>query len=126
MAEGSSIIFLSTSLCHFSSVTPNYLLYVSSKGAIEQMTRVLAKDLGRKGITVNAIAPGPTGTDLFLRGKSEQVIKTLAGFNPFGRLGTPEDIAKALAAVVEKGQWINGQVRNSNFSRSALLTSRRC
>lgn len=90
------------------------------------MTRVLAKDLGRKGITVNAIAPGPTGTDLFLRGKSEQVIKTLAGFNPFGRLGTPEDIAKALAAVVEKGQWINGQVRNSNFSRSALLTSRRC
>ncbi|KAF2994042.1 hypothetical protein E8E13_000580 [Curvularia kusanoi] len=114
MPVGSSVIFLSTSLCNLSSVMPSYLLYVSSKGAIEQMTRVIAKDLGRRGITVNAIAPGPTGTELFLRGKSDEVIKTMAAMNPVGRLGMPEDIAKAIAAVVEKGQWINGQILRVN------------
>lgn len=116
------MIFLSTSLCNHSFVTPNYLLYVSSKGAIEQMTRVLAKDLGRKGITVNAIAPGPTGTELFLHGKSDELVKTIAGWNPAGRLGTPEDIAKALTAVVEKGQWINGQVSHFCSFGYGMLT----
>lgn len=115
MPPGSHIVLLSTSLCNLSSVTPTYLLYVTSKGAIEQMTRAMAKDVGRKGITVNAIAPGPTGTELFLKGKSEELVKAMAGWNPFGRLGTPEDIAKAVGFLAgEKSGWINGQILRAN------------
>lgn len=94
---------------------PNYLLYVTTKGAIEQMTRVLAKDLGRKGIVVNAIAPGPTATALFLKGKSEELVQTMAGWNPFNRLGTPEDIARAAGWLVGSGNtWVQGQVIKAN------------
>ena len=96
-------------------MTPNYLLYNASKGAIEQMTRVMSKDLGRKGFTVNAIAPGPTATELFLKGKPEQLIKGIASMNPFNRLGEPDEIAGALMALVgEGGRWINGQVLRVN------------
>jgi 3-oxoacyl-[acyl-carrier protein] reductase len=115
LKPGSHIVLFSTSLCAASTITPNYLLYVSSKGAIEQITRVLAKDLGRKGIVVNCIAPGPTGTDLFLQGKSDQLIKTIASWNPFNRLGTPEDIARATAFLAsEQSGWINGQILRVN------------
>ena len=79
------------------------------------MTRVMAKDLGRRGITVNAIAPGPTGTELFLKGKPEGVIKGIAAMNPFNRLGGPEEIAAAVMGVVGSGGgWINGQVLRVN------------
>src|SRR6187402_1340704 len=88
MTSGGRIILFSTTLGAASTVTPNYLAYVSSKGAIEQMTRVLSKDLSRKGIMVNAIAPGPTATDLFIKGKPESLLKMIAGFNPQGRIGT--------------------------------------
>ncbi|MCJ1328395.1 hypothetical protein MMC10_005072 [Thelotrema lepadinum] len=109
------VLLLSTTLCAASTVTPNYLLYNTSKGAIEQMTRVMAKDLGRRGITVNAIAPGPTGTELFLKGKPEGVIKGIAAMNPFNRLGGPEEIAAAVMGVVGSGGgWINGQVLRVN------------
>ena len=94
MPSGSHIVLISTGLTAMSTITPNYLLYVSTKGAIEQMVRVLSKDLARKGIVVNAIAPGPTATDLFLEGKSEQVLKAIAGMSPFGRIGKPEEIAE--------------------------------
>lgn len=115
MPPGSHIVLLSTSLCNLSSITPNYLLYVTSKGAVEQMTRVLAKDLGRKGVCVNAIAPGPTATEMFMQGKSEELVKTIAGWNPFNRLGMPEDIAKAMAWMVSGGSaWVNGQVLRVN------------
>ncbi|KAF2002045.1 NAD(P)-binding protein [Amniculicola lignicola CBS 123094] len=115
MAPGSSIILLSTSLCASSTVTPPYLLYVSTKGSIEQMLRVLAKDLGRKGIRVNGIAPGPTGTELFFKGKSEELVKMIANGNPFGRLGTPEEIAGAMAFLAGSGSgWVNGQVVRVN------------
>jgi 3-oxoacyl-[acyl-carrier protein] reductase len=115
MPSGSHVVLLSTSLCAASTITPNYLLYVSTKGAIEQMNRVLAKDLGRKGIVVNTIAPGPTGTELFYKGKSDQLVKTIASWNPFQRLGTPEDIARAIAFMSGDGSgWVNGQVLRVN------------
>ncbi|KAK9362054.1 hypothetical protein V1504DRAFT_35403 [Lipomyces starkeyi] len=115
MAPGSHIIFFSTTLCAASTVTPNYLLYVTTKGAVEQMTRVMSKDLARKGISVNAVAPGPTGTDLFFRGKSEQVLKMIAGFNPQNRIGTPEEIADVVAFLSEDGsKWITGQTVRVN------------
>jgi len=111
MQEGSHIITVSSSLCHNSGVSPGYLLYNSTKGAIEQFTHVLAKDLGRKGIFVNAIAPGPTATDLFLRGKSEQLIKSIGSASPWQRLGKPEDIADMMAFLSsEENRWTSGQV----------------
>ena len=71
MARGSRIVLLSTTQCHASTVTPPYTLYCATKGAIEQMVRTMSKDLqASKGISVNAVAPGPTGTDLFMEGKS--------------------------------------------------------
>jgi 3-oxoacyl-[acyl-carrier protein] reductase len=111
MPKGSHIITISSSLCHNSGIAPGYLLYNSTKGAIEQFTRVLAKDLGRNGIFVNAIAPGPTATDLFLRGKSEQVIKAIGSASPWQRLGKPEDIANMMAFLSsEENGWTSGQV----------------
>jgi 3-oxoacyl-[acyl-carrier protein] reductase len=115
MQSGSRVILLSTSLCNFSSLTPNYLLYVTSKGAIEQMVRVLAKDLGTKGITVNCVAPGPTATELFFQGKSEEVVKRIASANPYGRIGEPGEIARAVAYFAgEGGSWVNGQILRVN------------
>jgi 3-oxoacyl-[acyl-carrier protein] reductase len=115
MAPGSHIILVSTSLCAASSVAPDYLPYVTSKGAIEQMTRLLAKDLGRKGIRVNAVAPGPTGTDLFFKGKSEQLVKAIASGNPFHKLGEPEELADVIAFLAGEGsRWVSGQVVRVN------------
>ncbi|KAH7066344.1 hypothetical protein BKA63DRAFT_524214 [Paraphoma chrysanthemicola] len=115
MPSGSHIILLSTSLCAVSTITPNYLLYASSKGAIEQMTRVLAKDLGQRGINVNAVAPGPTGTDLFFEGKKQETIDLIASWNPFKRLGKPEEIAEAVAWLAgDGGRWVNGQILRVN------------
>ncbi|KAL8997977.1 MAG: hypothetical protein Q9169_002899 [Polycauliona sp. 2 TL-2023] len=115
MAPGSHIVLLSTSLCINSGITPNYLLYVTSKGAIEQMTRVMAKDVARKGINVNAIAPGPTGTELFYKGKTQQLIDMIAGFSPFKKLGEPEEIADGIALLCgSDSRWVSGQVLRVN------------
>lgn len=96
-------------------MTPNYLLYVATKGAIEQMTRVLAKDLGRREITVNCISPGPTGTELFFNGKSEALIKAIASWNPMNRIGSPEDIAKVVGFLAgPDSNWVNGQNLRAN------------
>jgi 3-oxoacyl-[acyl-carrier protein] reductase len=110
MSSGGRIIFFSTTLATASIVSPNYLSYVTSKGAVEQMTRVMSKDLARKGIMVNCVSPGPTATELFLKGKNEQTIKALAGANPQNRLGTPEDIAKVIGFLSgPNSAWITGQ-----------------
>lgn len=113
MAAGSRIVMLSTTLCAASTVTPNYMLYLTSKGAIEQMTRVMAKELGPKQIAVNAVAPGPTATELFMKGKPENVIKTIAGFSPQNRLGQPDEIAEAIS-YLSTTSWISGQVIRVN------------
>ena len=115
MSAGGRVILLSTSLCTLSNITPNYLLYVSSKGAIEQMTRILSKDLARKGILVNAISPGPTDTDLFLKGKPEELLQRIASFSPFGRRGQPEEIAEGVAYLAGEGsRWVAGQILRIN------------
>ncbi|RVX73336.1 hypothetical protein B0A52_02978 [Exophiala mesophila] len=108
---GGSIILVSTTQNHASTVSPPYTLYCTTKGAIEQLVRVLSKDLvAKKGIRVNAVAPGPTGTDLFYEGKSEQVLKAIAGLNPHNRIGTPEEIADTIAYLAGEGaRWITGQ-----------------
>ncbi|KAK4917987.1 hypothetical protein LTR66_016904 [Elasticomyces elasticus] len=98
-----------------STVTPPYLLYCATKGAIDQMTRCLAKDLAKKGINVNAVAPGPTGTDLFFEGKSEQVLNMIKSANPYNRIGEPDEVAGAFAFLCSPGgRWVNGQILKVN------------
>src|SRR3954451_21034495 len=115
MSAGGRIILFSTTQCVASTVTPNYLAYCATKGAIEQIVRVMSKDLARKGIMVNAVAPGPTATDLFLKGKPEGVIKMISGLNPQGRLGKPEEIAETLNFLAgPASSWVTGQVLRVN------------
>ncbi|KAI0794610.1 NAD-P-binding protein [Fomes fomentarius] len=110
LKEGSRIIFFSTALVGASFVAPNYLLYVSTKGATEQLSRVLAKDLGTRGITVNTVAPGPIDTDLFRQDKTEQQINFIAGMHPQKRLGTAEEVSNVVAFLVsQEASWVNGQ-----------------
>ncbi|THY34418.1 NAD(P)-binding protein [Aureobasidium pullulans] len=117
MPPGSHIVLLSTTQCHASTVTSSYLLYTMTKGAIEQTARVLAKGLGPKGIFVNTVAPGPTSTELFLNGKSKQLLDTLAGLSPHHRLGQPEDVAEAIGFLTQN-QWVSGQVVKASLTRS--------
>jgi len=115
MSSGSRIVLFSTTQAAASTLTGNYLTYVASKGAVEQMTRALSKTLAAKGIMVNCIAPGPTATDMFLGGKSEQLLKIIAGFNPQNRIGKPEEIAEAVAFVSSPANsWITGQTIRAN------------
>jgi len=113
MSAGSHVILISTSLCTASTVQPPYLLYNATKGAIEQMVRVLSKDLGRRQISVNCVAPGPTGTELFLRGKPEPVLKMIAGFSPQNRIGEPDEIAEVIA-FLSASSWVSGQTVRVN------------
>jgi len=89
---------------------PTYAPYAASKAAVEALTPVLARELRGRDITVNAIAPGPTATALFLDGKDQQAIDRLAQLAPLERLGTPEDIAEVAAFLAGPSRWINGQV----------------
>ncbi|KAH7034643.1 uncharacterized protein B0I36DRAFT_239538 [Microdochium trichocladiopsis] len=109
------IIFVSTGVVRSSAVNPLYALYASTKGAVEQISRCLSKELGPKGITVNCVAPGPTGTDLFFEGKSEAMIKGISAASPFQRLGTPEEIAGVVAFLAgADSAWVSGQVLGVN------------
>ncbi|RFU28202.1 hypothetical protein B7463_g8148, partial [Scytalidium lignicola] len=115
MAPGSHIVFFSTTLTAASTVTPNYVTYCSTKGAIEQMTRLLSKDLARKAISVNCVAPGPTATDLFIKGKPEALMKMIASFSPQNRLGKPEEIADVVAYLSgPASSWVTGQILRAN------------
>jgi len=110
MPAGGRVIFLSTSITRASTVLPNSLIYAASKGAVEQFTRVLAKDLGTRGITVNCVSPGPTDTDLFREGKTDQQMQFIANLNPQRRIPRAEEIAPAVAFLASPdASWINGQ-----------------
>lgn len=89
---------------------PMYSTYCATKAGVEQMTRIFAKEIGSRGITVNSVAPGPTNTELFVKGKPQQVIDKLASMNPFGRLGEPRDTAEVVAFLAsDESAWINAQ-----------------
>lgn len=94
---------------------PGYAVYGATKAAIETMTNIFAKELRGKHITVNAIAPGPTATALFLNGKTEDTIERMSKMAPLERLGTPDDIAAAVAFLAgPDGRWVNGQTLRAN------------
>jgi 3-oxoacyl-[acyl-carrier protein] reductase len=88
---------------------------VATKAAVEQLTRVFAKEVGNRGINVNSISPGPTNTDLFVKGKSEDTINRLASLSAFNRLGSPEDIAKVVVFLAsDEAKWISAQNIGAN------------
>jgi 3-oxoacyl-[acyl-carrier protein] reductase len=94
---------------------PSYGAYAASKGAVEALTLILARELRGRDVTVNVVAPGPTATDLFLDGKDEETVARLAAQPPLERLGTPRDIASVVSFLVGPGgRWVNGQVLRAN------------
>jgi 3-oxoacyl-[acyl-carrier protein] reductase len=107
-------------IVNFSSTTlalnmPGYAIYNATKAAVESFTHVFAKELRGRNITVNAVAPGPVATSLFLDGKTEEQIQTFAKMPPLQRLGQPEDIASVVAFLVgPDAAWVNGQILRAN------------
>jgi 3-oxoacyl-[acyl-carrier protein] reductase len=113
LRDGGRIINFSSSVVGLRQ--PTYGVYAGTKAAVEAMTSILAKELRGRSITVNAIAPGPTATALFLNGKSQEVVDHLARLAPLERLGQPADIAAAVAFLAgPDGAWINGQTLRAN------------
>ncbi|WNJ82202.1 SDR family oxidoreductase (plasmid) [Cedecea neteri] len=113
LREGGRIISLSTSVIGLK--LENYSVYAATKSAVETLTVILSKELRGRSITANVVAPGPTATDLFLHGKSPELIERMSKMNPLERLGTPDDIAYTVLFLASpQGGWINGQVLRAN------------
>jgi len=113
LADNGSVINFSTSSTRL--MLPTYGTYVATKGAVEQLTRVFSKEVGARGINVNSVSPGPTNTDLFLNGKSEETIKRLASLSVFNRIAEPDDITGiVLFLASDEAKWITSQNFGAN------------
>ncbi|MGH8763811.1 MAG: SDR family oxidoreductase [Nitrosospira sp.] len=108
LADGGRVVSLSSTVTRM--MLPNYGAYAASKGALEQLTRIFAKETGERGVTANIVSPGPVNTEMFTTGKSEETIKRMAGMSFLGRVGEPEDIARVVLFLVsEEAGWVTGQ-----------------
>ncbi|KUZ32584.1 SDR family oxidoreductase [Burkholderia territorii] len=111
--DGGRIVNLTSSVIGMR--LPSYGAYIATKAAVEAMTQVLAQEMRGRRINVNAVAPGPVATELFLHGKSPELIDRMAKLNPLERLGQPDDIAGVVAFLAgPDGAWINGQILRAN------------
>jgi 3-oxoacyl-[acyl-carrier protein] reductase len=110
--DGGAIINFSSTVTRLQQ--PGYTAYAASKAAVDAMTLILARELRGRDITVNAVAPGPTATALFLDGKPPEVIDRLAAAAPLERLGEPADIAEVVAFLAGPARWVNGQILYAN------------
>jgi 3-oxoacyl-[acyl-carrier protein] reductase len=112
LRPGGSLINIASSLSRFAR--PGYSAYSASKGGMEAITLILAREMLKRDVTVNAVALGPIATDLFLEDKTQEVIDRMTAEIPLGRLGTPDDAARVVAFLAGPGGWINGQVIHAN------------
>ncbi|ESY81548.1 3-ketoacyl-ACP reductase [Mesorhizobium sp. LNHC220B00] len=113
LRDGGRIVNFSSSVVGL--YQPGYGVYAATKAAVEAMTHILAKELGARGITVNAVAPGPVETALFTDGKSAAQIEATAKMIPLGRLGQPDDIAGVVSFLAgPDSAWVNGQIIRAN------------
>jgi 3-oxoacyl-[acyl-carrier protein] reductase len=113
MRNGGRIVNFSSSVVGL--LQPTYAVYAATKAGVEAMTHILSKELRGRDITVNAVAPGPTATELFLTGKPPELVERIAKAAPLERLGQPDDIASVVAFLVSAdGAWVNGQVLRAN------------
>ncbi|MCE7054257.1 SDR family oxidoreductase [Algoriphagus sp. AGSA1] len=113
LADNGSVINLSTSVNRL--MLPTYGPYVATKSAVEQLTRVFAKEVGSRGINVNSVSPGPTDTELFMKGKPQELIDRLATLSAFNRIGKPEDIASVVVFLAsDEAKWISAQNIGAN------------
>ncbi|MFF5896891.1 SDR family oxidoreductase [Streptomyces argenteolus] len=112
LRNGGALINFSSSV--LALALPGYSAYAATKGAVEAITLILARELRGRDITVNAVAPGPTATALFLDGKDEETIAKMAAQPPLERLGTPQDIAEVVSFLAGPARWVNGQVLRAN------------
>jgi 3-oxoacyl-[acyl-carrier protein] reductase len=110
--SGGAIVNFSSSVVKLA--IPGYTAYAATKGAVDAITMTLARELRGRDVTVNAVAPGPTATALFLDGKDEETIARMSAQPPLERLGTPEDVAEVVAFLAGPGHWVNGQVLYAN------------
>jgi len=110
--SGGAIINFSSSVVKIA--LPSYTAYAATKGAVDAMTLILAKEMRGRDVTVNAVAPGPTATPLFLDGKPQEVVDQLKSMSPLERLGEPADIAEMVAFLAGPARWVNGQILYAN------------
>lgn len=110
--RGGAILTFSSSVPRLAP--PTYTAYAATKGAVDAMTLILARELRGRDVTVNAVAPGPTATALFLDGKEQAAIDGLAALSPLERIGRPEDIAETVAFLAGPARWVNGQIVYTN------------
>jgi 3-oxoacyl-[acyl-carrier protein] reductase len=108
LRSGGAIVNFSSSVVKIA--LPGYTAYAATKGAVDAITLILARELRGRDITVNAVAPGPTATPLFLDGKDDTTVDRLAAMAPLERLGTPADIAETVAFLAGPARWVNGQI----------------
>ncbi len=113
LESGGRIINISSTVTRL--MMPTYSTYSATKSAVEQLTRVFAKEIGSRGITVNSVSPGPTNTQLFTEGKNEETIKRLASMAALERIAEPEDIARVVLFLAsDDSAWVTAQNIGAN------------